>query len=330
MEKTSKGVRITSRRMARAFGVLLLAAGLFFGVMLVLGRPSQTVVLPDGRSIVLVKYAFEDRAVGYVDPNRRGKSNLRRFRDLVPRFIRTKIRALDADFVLYPNFPGEPFLSAYFTGRSQSGEPWDRPVTRVVLVGDRAESYDPVVNSTVGGGQILAFPRRTKKLRLRLMDGSAFLAEFTIPNPTGRDEYPRWSASALPVLARTGVLEISLDRFIADQQARMTACAFTVRENGNLTNVWRPEGYEIADATGNHWSPYASKSWVATNSPAVVGLMLGALWADEDAWKLRVTFVQPTTRAEEQVEFLAKPEQVEDYRRIFQVFGAASANMDTE
>ena len=76
--------------------------------------------------------------------------------------------------------------------------------------------------------------------------------------------------------------------------------------------------------------PICEQELGGNNSPAVVGLMLGALWADEDAWKLRVTFVQPTTRAEEQVEFLAKPEQVEDYRRIFQVFGAASADMDTE
>src|SRR5688572_22235667 len=99
-----------------------------------------------------------------------------------------------------------------------------------------------------------AFPRRGRKLTLRLMDGEKPMAEFRIPNPCP-GSHPVWKASAVPASVTNGTLEVSLEKFVADVGRQRTRCTFRVREHGQDTTAYLPVGFEISDATGNHWRP---------------------------------------------------------------------------
>jgi hypothetical protein len=155
-----------------------------------------------------------------------------------------------------------------------------------------------------------AFPRRGKELELRLMDGEKELARFTIPNPAP-GPHPTWRPSPLPIVATDRELEVTLDEFTTDAIQQRTACVFRVRSQQQPTTEWLPISVEISDATGNRWRPGIAEK----PSPSKDGLqtlnLFGGLWAEEEAWKLRVEFAFPTAGAEGKtsrvVEFVAKP-----------------------
>lgn len=113
-------------------------------------------------------------------------------------------------------------------------------------------------------------------------------------------------------------LEFTLETFVADRLRARTECGFRVWVNGQDTLAWRPVALEVADATGNHWRPELDPRLEHPGgNPIMVGFY-GALWPEEDAWKLRVKFkhavqvpgnVLPPVVPAQVVEFLANPEQ---------------------
>jgi len=204
-------------------------------------------------------------------------------------------------------------LSVCFRGQDKRGAIL-RPGSRVVVVDTDGQAFDPVVNSGMGGVlEVSAFPRRTRQIKLQLMEGDRFLAEFIVPNPAARRDYPRWVPKSLPLSVKNGELAITLEKFLADQGRGATICLFSVRENGESSKEWEPATYEILDAAGNHWKAWPRNR--ATKTPQVVELF-GALWPGEDAWLLRVEFKHRLTKAIRAVEFMARSEQVENSREI--------------
>ena len=71
-----------------------------------------------------------------------------------------------------------------------------------------------------------------------------------------------------------------------------TQCSFRVRKNGRDSTAWRPVSFELSDATGNHWRPLSDSLLEGVDGTEVRAGFLGALWPDEEAWKVRVEFKQ--------------------------------------
>jgi hypothetical protein len=201
-----------------------------------------------------------------------------------------------------PIYPGEPVLSAAFSVRAPGS---DISCLRLIVADDREQEFDPAVQYTsVPNGcwatAVAAFPRRGNKLRLRLMrDNTKMLAEFKIPNPAP-GPYPKWKALPLPVTARDAGLEVSLIHFRTFQPGSATfmregvyprsQCVFRVKENGVESFGWQSTLLEVRDATGNHWRPPLDGRQREFEQGTVCVTCLGALWPEEDAWKLRVEF----------------------------------------
>ncbi len=157
--------------------------------------------------------------------------------------------------------------------------------------------------------------QRGRELTLHLMSPDEVLAEFRIPNPCP-GPHPTWRAFPLPLVATNGELEITLEKLTADGKRRRTECLFRIRENGRESAAWLPVAFEISDATGNHWRPGGKTPVLVPPGDAVVGWFSGALWPEEEAWKLRIEFQpanqEPSRETARSVEFLAKPEQTRD------------------
>jgi len=104
--------------------------------------------------------------------------------------------------------------------------------------------------------------------------------------------------------------EVSLESFFADSAQARTHCGLRVREAGLVSSAWHPVSFEVSDATGNHWKPPIDQ--VQSTNGLFDCSLFGALWPDEDAWKVRVEFKPATTRSPSgtpwAVEFLARPD----------------------
>ncbi|HXT12910.1 MAG TPA: sigma-70 family RNA polymerase sigma factor [Candidatus Angelobacter sp.] len=207
-----------------------------------------------------------------------------------------------------PDIRGQGLLSAEFSWEVSASHPAP-DFLRLVTTDDQGNVFDPEVHTfveqPVNGrqywvGEAPVFPRRGKYVYLRLMDNKKFVAEFKIPNPA-RSPHTDWTAEPLPALATNGDLEIALTGFRSIRPASETAagyprteCTFGFRQNGSETTNWTPINFELSDATGNHWmpsrvsggNPYRAE---VENGMLRTGLM-GALWADESAWKIRAEF----------------------------------------
>lgn len=284
-----------------------------FGIVLDVGQGSRVAHSPDGGVIKLEDYAFRPGTVRYDVPNR---PFARALAKVLPDVVIRKIGWARPGITVFAgnaSFPNEPLLSAAFSSRSPSGNS-RRAGTRLVVANERGQAFDSVLNS-FGNGSVFeasAFPRRGKELRLRLMYDDSALAEFRIPNPCP-GPHPVWKAGPIPVAVTNAELEIILEKFAADTDRLRTWCVFRVRENGHRSTTWLPAVYEVSDATGNHWRPAVDPPLQGANG-RVIGCFLGALWPDEDAWKVRVEFrsldKESKNRLSFVVEFLAKPEQL--------------------
>jgi len=264
----------------------------------------------DGTIVRLERYEFRSDTVQYHQAEQQVSQAIW---NSLPKDAKKKVSRPGVTVVVSPDFPNEPVLSVAFSAHDASGKRQDAG-TRLAVLDDRGQSFDGVVNFMGSSGvfSAAAFPRRGRKLTLRLMDGEKPMAEFRIPNPC-RGPHPVWKPQALPLAVTNGSLEISLVNFVADVARQRTRCAFRVREHGQDSRAYLPVGFEISDATGNHWRPMVARPAEETNGHVTVQLF-GALWPEEEAWKLRVEFKAVDKDSGDQsariVEFLARPEQV--------------------
>jgi hypothetical protein len=273
--------------------------------------------LPDGRVIKFERYAFEQGTVRYELPNRPW---VRGFAKVLPEWAKRKVTWLRPQFicVVTPRLSNEPLLSAAFSLRDSSGR-LNQVGTRLAVADDRGQVFDSVVNYLGNQGvfEVEAFPRRGKEVRLRLMEGDKRLAEFRIPNPC-LGPHTSWKKQDPTLVVTNAPLEITLENFTADAVRLRTQCMFRIRENGRESTSWLPVSFEVLDATGNHWRPGVDSALQGLHGNLVSGGFFGALWPEEDDWKLRVEFNSVDTESKSEprtVEFLAKPVQVGAGRR---------------
>jgi hypothetical protein len=222
----------------------------------------------------------------------------------LPAWLKARFRDIGetTTIIAVPHFPGEAVLSAAFSVQEPPGSPGSFGC-RVVVSDDGGQEFDPAVhdsmlNSRYSATELQAFPRRGKELHLRLMENANVVAEFTIPNPAP-GSHPTWTSKPLPIVVKDDELDVSLVKFRSYQPGAAaftkigiyprTQCTFRVREDGHDSISWRPVGIEISDATGNHWRGWEWRLDGANDHEIPFGFF-GALWPQEDAWKLRVEF----------------------------------------
>jgi len=297
----------------RAKCLAFVAVVLVFAALWIAVRYERTVVIvrsSSGSLIRLERYGFRPGTVRYRFPNRPIGSALAK---LIPDVVEQKITWFQWEYEMTVTapFPNEPLLSAAFSERDRSGK-LRLPGTRLRISDDEGETFDSVLNSTVGGVfEVPAFPRRGRELRLELMDGDISLAELEIPNPCP-GPHPVWEPRPMPVTATNATLEVTLESFVSDAAERRTRCVFRVSENGRESTAWLPEAFEVRDATGNHWRPPVERSWLDPDGH-VVGSFFGSLWPGEPAWKLRVKFKPAdelgANAVGDAIEFVVKPQQ---------------------
>ena len=268
-----------------------------------------------GCIIKLERYTFRSGVVRYyLLDEQQDRTMARKIANALPQPITQRLKWIlpKPKAYEYSDFPNEPFLSVAF---STQGAGNHEIVSRVIVSDDRGQTFDGVVNY-MGNSSILKlqpFPRRGTKLYLRpMMSGNDSGVVFTIPNPCP-GPHPVWRAQPLPIRATNSTLQVTLERFIADRAQARTRCTLRVQEGGRESTAWLPASFEIFDATGNHWKPCLDG--VQSTNGLFNCSFFGALWPDEDAWRVHVDF----KRGDKQpgsgggpcaVEFWAKPEQV--------------------
>jgi hypothetical protein len=154
------------------------------------------------------------------------------------------------------------------------------------------------------GVQLDAFPRRARKIYLRIMNWGpqgqqVAKGRMVIANPA-RGWFPKWVPEPLPVTYSDGDLDVTLTRLVYgvqgfygsrdeiknDPMNKAVLAAFRTEQKGVVVTNWQPFRIETSDATGNQ---VMNNSWSNTreDNEAVMTYQWG-LWPDETAWKLRV------------------------------------------
>src|SRR5712692_544342 len=188
-------------------------------------------------------------------------------------------------------------------------------VGRVQVLADDGSIFDGSFIGAVAGGsqsdliawRLYAFPRRSRQLTLRFFYASPAstwvkAAEMVIPNPA-RGSYPSWTPEPIPAVRTNGDLVVTLTAFeagapqeeIADFLSPSwkglpgTRATFAIRQAGKAVAPWQVRSLLLSDPTGNRWRPGDLVSRVEPGpEPRLSALVLGALWASEPAWRLRV------------------------------------------
>ena len=292
----------TIRKTFIAVGLITLLLVILTVTWVVPPGSSRVVKSAGGGTVTLEGWNFKATPVRYDLPNRPWARRLEKW---LPNPVKQRLGLPQpvVSAVVTPDFQGEPVLSAAFSVSGPPGTP-GVGVLRLVVSDDRGQEFDPAVqDANVHSGhwvtEVRSFPRRGKELRLRLMTGSVSLGEIKIENPA-RGSHPKWKPEPMPVSVKSNELEVSLVKFRSYQPGATTftkagvyprtECAFRVRENGRESTAWRPLFFEISDATGNHWRAWRDSLLEGVDGKDLLAGFLGALWPEEEAWKVRVEF----------------------------------------
>ncbi|MGZ8939686.1 MAG: hypothetical protein ACXW32_10790 [Limisphaerales bacterium] len=284
---------------------MVLAIGLM-GAVWIVAPEAFRFTSATGYVTKLEGYHFTTNRVEYRFPKRRF------FEQWLPKgILRNYEHAATKRVFVKPKFADEPLLSAAFAVRVPKGKHgWagrlvvaDENGNEVDSMGDYAGNYGD--NPTLLVLEARAFPRRGKKLKLKLKTGTETVAKFEIPNPA-RATYPQWRAKALPVSAVAGDLKVRLAEFVSErskedngQSFPTTTCVFELVQRGEVTTNWFPRGAEFRDATGNRWQPEYRD--VRYDQGRLEVAFLGALWEGEEGWIVQMDFQQRAEFADEEL-----------------------------
>jgi hypothetical protein len=156
------------------------------------------------------------------------------------------------------------------------------------------------------GVQLDAFPRRDRKIYLRVMNygqrgQQAVKGQFVVSNPS-RGSFETWFPDPLPNTQSDGDLDVTLNKLVAnapspygrngiaknDPANKCVQIDFDVQQKGQSVTNWRPVQVETTDATGNY-----VKGWIneyRQNGEKEGYFYQPGLWPDEPAWKVRLEF----------------------------------------
>ncbi len=288
--------------------VILLIGGVFLALYLT--NQNRVVEGPDGNVLRLEEYHVATNTVTYELPN----NLMHQFSSRMPKWVPDSLRLYEPEqqVTVDVNEPGVSKLSAAFMFDSAPR------VLRLVVSDSHDRTFDPAGHDANVGeghwvGETSCFPRRGKRLHLRLMEQDRELAKFTVSNPAYKD-YPKWKAPWLPVTKKKGGVEWTLTDFrihtpetygeeLANGRPAFprTLCAFEVQQGGEPTTGWRPTEFELRDATGNSLRRSPLDSSTSIDGDRLTSGFIGALWESDSAWKIKVEFRQVSDFREDQI-----------------------------
>ncbi|MEI9959732.1 MAG: hypothetical protein WDM76_00990 [Limisphaerales bacterium] len=263
--------------------VLGIAAGIWWWL-----RP-PTITLSDGSTLKLIAVTYGKR---HKMPDIKVSNNPRRGR---PMFDGT-----NDTLVLWMvqkhkgnNWPNYQFY-AYDKAGTACASDWGRNSWQI----NRGEE--------LVGVRLNAFPRRDRKIYLRVQEWNSQTGRqtvknaFVISNPV-RKSFPTWYPDSLPMTQSDGDLEVTLNKLVFgvkapwqrndsepnDAMNKSVQVAFDVQQNGHAATNWQPVQVETSDATGNHANGYVNTTSQGGEPTTVYQW---GLWPNEPAWKVRVEF----------------------------------------
>lgn len=278
-------------------------------------RPHRVLRTPDGCIVKLERYTFRSGVVRYyVLDGQQDRTIGRKIANALPQPVTQRLKRIlpEPEGYADSDFPNEPVLSVVFSTQAPGHPGIHEIVSRVIVSDDHGQTFDGVLNY-MGSSSMLSlqpFPRRGSELYLRpVIMGHDSGVVFTIPNPCP-GPHPVWKAQPMPIRATNSTLQVTLESFVADRVQARTRCALRVQEDGRGSTAWLPVAFEISDATGNHWKPGVDA--VQSTNGLFDCSLFGALWPDEDAWRVHVEFKpgdkQPGAACA--VDFWARPQQI--------------------
>jgi len=319
---------------------LLLIVGVGIAWLLLRKPENQTIILPSGSKLTLVKVTCgANHSCAYGDGWREW------IYPILPHRFRTNFTAKVASLtstatngvvvwirlVRNPSptnlLPVLPRITGLFTAPSVVDEALsvvDEHRLESSLILPKAK-FDASLGTGLYAYELGNRPRRATMFtvlvywRKGLDQKTARVGEFTIPNRQRRN-FPVWTPETLPVSKLTNGLEVTLTKFetgLKQSEARMFAAvgdrasAFSratimVKENGVPASEWNVDGAEVTSATGDFWPMQSSASW-GQGLKSVD--FLGSLWWEEPAFKLRIVLSHfDARRKQREVEFIARPE----------------------
>lgn len=153
-----------------------------------------------------------------------------------------------------------------------------------------------------------AFPRRHPNLTAQVLVWQTQtkdyvpVAKFKFPNPAYKKDHPQWRPEPVPVSLAQDGLTVTLREFTAGNvptksiealevlSTNLTHLEFTVSQTNAKSLDWEYQSLRLADATGNEWNPY-ERIPLGTESEWSIRAP-GALWREEDAWKIILDVVR--------------------------------------
>ncbi len=213
-----------------------------------------------------------------------------------------------------PAFDGATNLFLHTMHEARNGQS-AIAIDRIQVADDDGSTFDGMFAASTAGSpgdqmrawRLYAFPRRSRRLTLRFFYSTpdstwVTAAEMVIPNPAP-GPYPSWSPDSIPAVRTNGDLVVTLTAFEAGAPQQDipafktsswnglpgTRATFAIRQTGKAVAPWQVRWLQLSDPTGNRWRPGDFLCRVEPGpEPRLVASMLGALWASEPAWKLRV------------------------------------------
>ncbi len=213
-----------------------------------------------------------------------------------------------------PAFDGATNLFLHTLHEARNGQS-TIAINRIQVADDDGSTFDGFFAASTAGSpgdqlrawRLYAFPHRSRHLTLRFFyctPDSIWVqaAEMVIPNPA-RGSYPLWSPEPIPAVRTNGDLVVTLTAFEAGAPQQDipavrtsswnglpgTRATFAIRQTGKAVAPWQVRWLQLSDPTGNRWRPREFVSRVtAEPEPQLSASMVGALWASEPAWNLRV------------------------------------------
>jgi hypothetical protein len=148
-------------------------------------------------------------------------------------------------------------------------------------------------------------PRRSRTLRccLYINDGShtgPLLGEVSFPNPLyGR--FAQWHPEALPITKQSGDLKVRLNALRPGFKGFGVDFDADYHQPEATNRMWSLLSADLSDATGNRMHVSSLLNSARFHEPTGWKSLLGRLWPDEAAWRLKLEFKRGTGYAPEEL-----------------------------
>jgi hypothetical protein len=259
-------------------------------------EPRQHLVLPDGREVTILKVTYGARHKCVFGPGW-----LRAVAWVLPE---KWVRQQGGGTSKYQTGPDTLMVWAQWEHVSVTNQ----PATVATLGEPAAESAQvyatawggPSPSRAITGWPFPNFPRRQQELILRLYDVRPTTpvqpaASLALTNPARCKRSP-WTPQPLPQTRAVGEFTLALTQWaISELSLTGQVSAIKLRfasANGGL-DALKPSRLDVSDSSGNLWSyPLAWQTPTFERTGEL--LVKQPLWAQEQAYRLRFEFLQPT------------------------------------